>query len=105
MQPDDLSLALFASTESTDFRIAALTPEGAIAEEATLRLDELTPGASTPGFEQFSLLFTGPLQPLFPQGTYRFHHDALGERFLFMVPIGQSDAGTQYQVCISRKVD
>lgn len=105
MQADDLRLSLFTTAKSSDFQIAAITPDGAVAVELTASLVHLTPGASTRGYEQFAMLFVGPVQPLLPQGTYRFRHDALGERWLFMVPVGQDAQGTQYEVCITRKVD
>jgi hypothetical protein len=105
MQSDDLCLALFATAKSSDFQIAALTPDGVVAAEVTARLDRLTPGAVTPGYEQFAMLFIGPVEPLLPQGTYRFRHATLGERALFMVPVGQDAQGTQYEVCVARKLD
>lgn len=105
MQTDDLRLSLFDAAKSSNFQIAALTPDNAVALELTARLVHLTPAASVPGYEQFAMLFVGPVQPLLPQGTYRFRHDVLGERFLFMVPVGQDAQGTQYEVCITRKIE
>jgi hypothetical protein len=45
----------------------------------------------------FSILFTGALEPLLPQKTYSFQHEELGSFDLFIVPIGQDEAGTQYE--------
>ena len=105
MQADDLHLSLFAAAKSSEFQIAALTTAGTVIVELTARLVRLSPGANTRGYEQFAMTFVGPAQPLLPQGTYRFRHETLGERLLFMVPVDQDEHGTQYEVCFSRKVD
>lgn len=68
----------------------------------TFTLTTLTPRPAPSGFEQFSLLFAGPPEPVLPQGTYRFLHPSLGELALFMVPVGKSVKSAQYEVCISR---
>ena len=70
-----------------------------------LTLTALQSHSAPPGFEQFSLMFQGPLEPLLPQGTYCFWHDRLGELPLFMVPVGKSTGGVQYEVCISRSTE
>ncbi len=68
-------------------------------------LTTLTTRSAPSGFEQFSLIFAGPPEPLLPQGTYRFMHDDLGELPLFMVPIGRNALNVQYEVCISRRIE
>lgn len=70
-----------------------------------LTLIELRTRPAPPGFEQFSLMFLGPLAPLLPQGTYLFAHENLGEMPLFMVPVGKNREGVQYEVCISRSTE
>ena len=70
-----------------------------------MTLIELRARPSPPGYEQFSLLFEGPPEPLLPQGTYRFLHEQLGELPLFTVPIGKNSSAAQYEVCISRATD
>ena len=47
--------------------------------------------------EAFSLRFLGPGAPLLPQATYRLANDHLGELDIFIVPVGRSDAGTDYE--------
>jgi hypothetical protein len=37
--------------------------------------------------ESFSLVFRGPSDVFLPQATYQFHHAALGELALFIVPL------------------
>lgn len=78
-------------------------------EQATpghgMTLTELRSRPAPPGFEQFSLLFEGPPEPMLPQGIYQFRHDQLGEMPLFTVPIGKNSHAAQYEVCISRTTD
>jgi hypothetical protein len=68
----------------------------ALADHVVLRLTEVTglgrqPGA--PRVEPFTLLFTGPARPLLPQRTYRLEHRVLGRVDIFLVPVGNDDAG------------
>lgn len=50
---------------------------------------------------QFSILFRGPPDPVFAQGTYRFRHARLGDYAIFITPVGKSPAGTDYEACFS----
>lgn len=68
----------------------------------TLELFEVTEKDSSPNVEQFSLIFRGPLEPYFPQGTYTLQHDKLGEFALFLVPLGPDAAGMSYQAIFNR---
>jgi hypothetical protein len=68
----------------------------------SLTLTDLRSRPAPPGYEQFSMLFTGPALPLLPQGVYCFKHDRLGELPLLMVPISRGEDSAQYEVCISR---
>jgi hypothetical protein len=70
-----------------------------------LKLIEVKSRPAPPGFEQFSLLFQGAAEPLLSQGTYIFAHADLGELPLFIVPVGKSSTGIQYEVCISRSTE
>jgi hypothetical protein len=52
----------------------------------------------SPGFRPpFSLIFSGPREPIVPQGTYPLHHETLGELELFLVPLQPDAAGARYQ--------
>ena len=48
------------------------------------------------GMERFSLFFYGPGNRL-PQGIYPVEHEAMGAFELFLVPVGQSEGGYQYE--------
>lgn len=47
----------------------------------------------------FSLIFTGPLQPILPQSIYPLEHPTLGRQEIFIVPIGAdaSRSGMRYE--------
>jgi hypothetical protein len=47
--------------------------------------------------EPFSLIFSGSRDALLAQGSYALEHHALPGLEVFIVPIGMSDAGVQYQ--------
>ena len=54
---------------------------------------------SRPGARpSFSLAFSGPLEPLLPQSTYRFSNKVLGDLEMFTVPLGSQDGRMRYEV-------
>jgi len=61
-----------------------------------LVLTAVTPRASAPGTEQFTLLFLAP-DGIVPEGTWRVEHRTLGELELFLVPAGETPAGRLYR--------
>jgi hypothetical protein len=66
--------------------------EARAADEERARAAAAT-GVRTP----FSLVFSGPLEPLLPQRIYRLEHERLGTFDLFLVPIGPEDGAMRYQ--------
>lgn len=44
----------------------------------------------------FRLMFRGPADPVLPQATYRIRGDR-SEHFMFLVPIGRDESGTEYE--------
>jgi hypothetical protein len=50
----------------------------------------------------FSLLFTGPIDPMIDQGTYRFEHDRLGSFSLFIVPLVPERGAHYYEAIFNR---
>lgn len=61
-----------------------------------LQLVEIS-DASTERTESFSLIFWGPLEKPFGQGTYRVDHPRLGEFLLFLVPVDRKADGMRYE--------
>ena len=49
------------------------------------------------GMERFSVVFSGSLEFLLPQSTYRMVHPAMGEFDVFLVAIGQDADGYRYE--------
>lgn len=49
------------------------------------------------GLERFSVFFSGPAEHFLPQGNYSLSHDQMGDFVLFMVPVGQSATGVDYE--------
>jgi hypothetical protein len=52
--------------------------------------------------ERFSLVFRGANDRFLGQGTRTIEHAQLGRFDLFLVPIGQDEAGTYYESCFNR---
>jgi hypothetical protein len=53
-----------------------------------------------PGYadrEAFALLFHGPREPLLPQATYRLANERVGEHDIFIVPVGRTADGLEYE--------
>jgi hypothetical protein len=66
-----------------------------------LALSEAVPVGSQPlegeRTQAFSLLFTGPSEPLLAQQIYRMAHPEMGEIDIFLVPVGSDSEGVQYE--------
>ncbi len=45
----------------------------------------------------FSVLFRGPSDRFLPQHMYKLKHPWLGEKEIFLVPVGQDQEGFQYE--------
>jgi hypothetical protein len=94
---ENVSLATFEGHIGDGFRL-----EMTGAEAVSLSLTRAQPlgsetGNNAGGRVPFSLEFSGPATPLFPQATYRFSHATLGEFEMFIVPIGPADGGMRYE--------
>ena len=51
----------------------------------------------------FTVLFRGPDEPGFGQGTVVLEHRELGRLELFLVAVGQDDGGRRYEAVFTRK--
>ena len=47
--------------------------------------------------EPFSLVFRGPMDPLLAQRIYPLDHAEMGQRDIFLVPIGPDQEGMRYE--------
>jgi hypothetical protein len=52
--------------------------------------------------ERFSLYFKGPLEYFLPQHLYPFHHAAMNDLDLFIVPITQEPDGFVYEAVFNK---
>ena len=86
--------ATFQGHEGESFRVAAADAD-LVLREVTVRDHSARPGGG------FSLFFVGPPEPSLPQATYDMAHAGLGEFALFLVPLGRSDDGVQYEAAFN----
>lgn len=49
----------------------------------------------------FSLMFLGPVSPIWPQATYLVRGLGSDEMELFIVPVGSDSSGTMYQAVLN----
>jgi hypothetical protein len=88
----------FAPLLGQAFTLGAARPEG----EATLPLvlleAKVLPHPPFNGRQGFALIFTGPGQPRWPQGTYRLGHGAWRTGLeIFIVPVAADAHAVSYQ--------
>ena len=86
--------------QNQTFRISA--DSGAQLEVELVEVTDLgAPGATIEDKGKrrpFSLVFSGPMDPVFPQGIYRLEHDKFEALHVFFVPIGPDSKGMRYEV-------
>jgi hypothetical protein len=66
-------------------RFELVTDDGRVDLELAEVTESDAPGAKRRA--QFSIVFSGPTEPIFPQAIYRLEHPELGAFELFLVPI------------------
>ncbi|MBB3112003.1 hypothetical protein FHS18_004081 [Paenibacillus phyllosphaerae] len=93
-----ISLQQYKDAVHTAFRVIGTEP----AVELTLS-DVVDYGVES-GFERFTLVYTGPLQPFLQQQTLVLGHEQLEEEAVFIVPIQKVDAGIHYEAVFNRPV-
>jgi hypothetical protein len=95
----DLHAETFAPHVDTSFHVS-----DSAARTMALRLARVDERTPSPAFEQFAVLFQGPADSVWGQGTYHFSHPALGEFDLFITPIvGSSAERMLYEACFNRR--
>ena len=94
---ETLTLDSFAQQLDTPFQVERA------GTTVTLMLVEAAEVRAARGWEAFSLIFRGPADAFFPQGSYSFRHDAFGDFELFFTPIGQDQFGFSYEAVFSRQ--
>lgn len=99
---EDLTKSRFETIADKRFRVGS---EGGHSIEVELiEVSPLATDASVATEGQraaFSLLFRGPAATPLAQGTYLFEHSEVGKIELFIVPVGEDDAGRSYEAIFS----
>lgn len=97
-----LNFQMFASQLNTTFQVT-LTDGSTV----PLKLVQARKGAAQKdaggrsiGYERFSLLFAGPLQPVLEQQIHAFSQPRIGQFDIFIVPVISRDASATYYECI-----
>lgn len=57
--------------------------------------------AGTGGQQAFTLTWLGPLEPLLPQQIHQVEHPTSGSMEIFVVPVGATSEGVQYEAVFS----
>jgi hypothetical protein len=71
-------------------------------ESLSLLLESVSELKRSGPYDQFSIIFRGPCDPLLPQQTYYITHEDLGEHGVFLVPICRDGDGVLYEAIFSR---
>jgi len=88
-----INYEFFKPFEGQNFKTQA--QDGSPTDLFLKRIEKRENGPS--GFEFFSLLFDGPLEPRLEQATYVLHKDGVDELPVFLVPVAGDDQGFQYE--------
>jgi hypothetical protein len=108
--PDASALPAFSSTRfapavGQTFSCRSYDMNGA-AVMLSLTLAELVHRRAPVGWEQYVMMFTGPVEPQLEQGTYELSNDLTGSQLLFMTALAPDDAGLPaYEVVVVRRLD
>jgi hypothetical protein len=94
---ENFRLTTFSDRIGDTFRLsagAALEADLVLIQANALSKQSENPAS---GRAPFSLVFRGPLTPVFPQATYQFSHAMLGVFEMFIVPTGPGEDGMLYE--------
>ncbi|MFC3773560.1 GNAT family N-acetyltransferase [Paenibacillus sp. GCM10012303] len=92
------TLDQYKSAAGTVFRVGGVDPA------LELKLLEVEDRGRSSGYESFTLLFKGPLQPFIQQQTLVLHHPDLEASAVFVVPHGRDPDGYRYEAAFNRLI-
>ena len=92
---ETFTLQTFVPCVRTSFRVQ-------IAADRAVDLVLTEASSPSPTGNPFSLIFSGPRDPLLAQATHPFEHASLGRFDMFICPIGQNAESTTYQAVFHR---
>lgn len=96
---DSLKRDDFAAHLNSTFQIYFLPEEAT--EAKLVDVSEITKRSRQ---ESFSILFQGPPERIYYQRMMQIEHPELGTGELFLVPVGQTEEGIQYEATFNRIV-
>jgi hypothetical protein len=104
---EKLAFESFAGLVKTTFRVWIDAQDS-----LELGLSEITPrrvtsigGKKAQAYENFTLVFLGPVNRLLSQRIYLFESAQLGRFELFIVPVGRNESHTHYEAIFNRLVE
>ena len=89
----------FTAQLNTIFKVP--TAAGTFVELKLTKLEN----RDSPGLDAFSLIFTGPREPVLPDATHSLQHETIGSQELFLSPYRQTADKTFYDVQFTRVLD
>jgi len=102
--PEDLTLDSFTPLIGQPFRIVLVDGASIDAELESVRevpASGWQPQGSRSARQPFALLLLGRSQVVLPQAIYRLQHETLGELDIFIVPVGRTREGINYEAVFS----
>jgi len=97
-----LNFQTFASQLNSTFQVKLA--DGSIVPlklvEATRGTLQKSAGPKGITYEQFSLVFTGPLDSALDQCIHAFEHERIGQFDIFIVPVVSRDTSVMHYECI-----
>ena len=96
---DVLSYDELAAQVGTKFRVLDAAPE-----LLELELTSITERQGNRQQEYFSLIFRGTGELILPQKIYRLEHEQLGAGALFLVAVGMTEHGVEYEAAFNRLI-
>lgn len=92
---EGLTFGDFSGRVGEEFRLDG--PSGAVSLTLAEVVDLARRENPGPRRSPFSLIFRGPMAPVFPQRIWPLSHETLGRLEIFLVPIGPDASGMRYE--------
>ncbi|HEY6331745.1 MAG TPA: hypothetical protein VI756_20630 [Blastocatellia bacterium] len=97
---EGFTFEIFSAEVGTRFQMAY--GDAHIADLELISANDLSTG---PRHIQFSLVFLGPEHCPLEQKIYQLKHDNLGTLDVFLVPVGKTDKGIEYEAIFNRNTN
>ena len=94
---DNLTHATLSENLNGDFEVRVDD-----STKVKLVLFEVSELRDAPRNHFFSVLFRGPAESMLPQGLYAMENESMGRFEIFIVPVGVTEAGYEYEAVFNR---